>query len=420
MIIPATVGAANLQPVVFSAFGPASAYATANPSLSVQINNFGGGNTLTVTLADGTTVTAPFNVNPNAQQIVLTLTASSLSIYVNGSLATTKSLTAAQTTEWDAVALGCPNYAYADGSLGVGVFTAFDLAIYSYQLPLQRILSHYVTGFSGQENVDATTRVAQILSWANLGIPRAGRVLFGNPAVNDAVSQGPAYSLGGASAAAAVNQVALNHNALAAVAPSGALIYWHKWALFNQNPVATFGDNPSASAGEVPYLPAMSWGYDNTYVQNAVQVTQQVGPNNTITVTAADFASQGEYFLRAPLQQTIQTTSALDAFSQANWEVAKYAQPALRVSSVTVDAASNAAKAFPVILSVQQGQAVTAVRRPVGGAEINQQVIVQKITHAIGPASWETTFQLSPYQTEAAVLQLDVPGFNMPGSTVLA
>ena len=73
VIIPATVSAASLQPVVFSAYGPPSNYQAAHPSLQVLIANFGG-SVLTVTLADGSTVTAPFNVSANAQQIVLTVT----------------------------------------------------------------------------------------------------------------------------------------------------------------------------------------------------------------------------------------------------------------------------------------------------------------------------------------------------------
>jgi hypothetical protein len=417
VIIPAATAAA-LQPIVFSAYGPASNYGSGKPSLTVRINAFSG-STMTITTAAGNTISAPFNPGSSAQQIVLNITASSLAVYLNGGLVGTKSLGATDTTAWNAVSLGCPNYAY-EAVLGeIGNFTAFNLAVYPYQLPTQRILSHYVTGFSGQQGSDATARMAQILTWANLGIARAGQVLFGTPGVEEDVAQGPAYSLEGQSAADGINQLVLNESGQAFATPSGAVQFAHRWALFNQGPVATFGDSAAASDGEVPYLPAMSWDYDNTYVYNQTQVTQQIGANSTITVTANDFASQAAYFLRSALTQTIQTTSDLDAYALADWEIAKYSQPELRVTGVTIDAASNAATTFPVVLGVQQGQAVTATRRPAGGAEISELVIVQKIQHTIGPGLWQTSYQLSPYVPESDVLELDATGYDILGNNTL-
>jgi hypothetical protein len=418
LLITAAATATTLQPVVFSAYGPPSNYLATHPSLQVQVANFTGNHTLTVTLADGSTVSAVFNVSQNAQQVVLTFTASALSIYVNGALAATSSLTAAQTTQWYAFTAGCPNYAYQAGSVQAGNFTAFDIATYPYTLPAQRILSHYVTGSTGQQGVDAVQRVAQILSWANLGFARGGQEFFNG--AQQPLDEGPAYSLGGASATDALNQVAVNEGGMVAAMPSGALVFLHKWALFNQAPVAILGDSPNAADGEVPYLQPTAWSIDNTYLFNLTQTTQQVGPNNTITVQAADFTSAAEYFTRSALQQTIQTTSDLDAYDSANYAIAKYSQPQLRVSSVQIDAASNPAAAFPVILALQQGDVVTVTRRPVGGAVITGEVIIQKIQHEIGPTSWVTSLQLSPYTPEDAILQLDTTGYDVLGNVGLA
>jgi hypothetical protein len=416
VVISAAATAASLQPVVFSAYGPPSAYFTANPSLSVKINNFGGGNTLTVTLADGSAVSAPFSINANSQQILLSVTSSSLAIYVNGALQTSVSLTAAQVTHWTAVVLGCANYAYQAGSLAIGDFTAFDLAIYPYQLPLQRVLSHYVTGFSGQQNVDATTRLAQVLSWSNVGFARAGQVLFNG--VFDGVTQGPAYDYAGRTAADAINQLAINHNSLVSVAPSGAIVYTHRWGLYNQSPAITFGDSPAPASTETPYLQATMWDYDNTYLYNVVEVSQQYAANTTVTVTAKNFPSQAAYFTRSALTETIQTMSGLDVYDLANWQINKYGQPALRVGQLVVDPASNPVQ-FTAILQVQQGQAASVIRRPVGGAVISTPVLVQQISHSIGPASWRFSCQLSPYVPEVAVLQLDSASFDVLGGNTL-
>jgi hypothetical protein len=418
LIIPAAAAAASLQPVVFTAYGPPSNYRTSHASLTAQVLNFTGSNTLKVTVADGSSVTVPFNPSTEAQQVTLVASAGSLAIYVNGALAATVGLTAAQITPWSAVALGCPNYAYQAGGLVTGNFTAFDLAIYAYPLPVQRIVSQYATGNSGQQNADATVRIAQILSWAGLGIPRAGRQTFNG--ASDGVLQGPAYSLSGANAADAVSQVAANHGALAAAAPGGALVYTHKWDLFNQFPVAIFGDDPNPVPGEVPYLQAASWDYDDTYLDNSEQVTQQYGANNLFTVTATDFGSQHSYFPRSAVAQTITTMSNLDAYDTANWKISKYSQPALRVAGVTIDAASNPQAAFPAVLGLMQGQVVTVTRQPAGGAEISEQVLVEKISHKIGPSLWQVSLQLSPYVPENAVVELDAPPFNTLGDNTLA
>ena len=417
VLISATVASANLQPVVFSAYGPASNYQAATPSLQVKINNQTGSSTLSVVLADGSVVTATFSVSPSPQQIALTLTPTALSVYVNGALTATATITSAQVSVWKAITLGCPNYAYQAGTITAGNFTAFDLAVFPYVLPPQRINSHYVTGFSGQQNVDATTRIAQILAWGNAGIPRGGQTSFSGAA--DGVTQGPAYSLNGASAASAINVVAANHSAMAVVSPAGSLVFWHKWALFNQAPVAVFGDSPLPGSTEIPFLPASSYDYDTTYTYNADQVTQVDGPNTTITVAAYDFGSQASYFPRSALTQQISTTSDLDAYDQANWNIAKYSQPSLRVKGVTIDAAANPAAAFPVILSLQQGQVAVVTRRPLGGAVISETFIIQKITHDIGPGVWKTSLQLSPYSLESAILTLGTPGYDTPGGRAL-
>lgn len=416
VVIGATVTSPDLQPTVFSAYGPPSAYAK-RPSLSARILNYTGSASLQVTTAAGNTFTAPFSVSGSPQQIALTITQSALSIYVNGSLGATASLTSADTTTWRAVSLGCPNYAWAAGSIGVGNFVAFDLGIYAYQLPFQRIVSHYSTGAEGQKGVDATARLAQILAWANLGIPRAGQITFGGASAS--VTEGSAYSLSGQTAADAANQLATNEAGMVVAAPSGSVVFLHREALFNLPPVQTFGDSIAVADAQIPYLKQTAFDYDNTYIYDRVSVTLQVGPNTTITVITNDFASQAQYFLRSALKQTIQTTSDLDVYSLAQWNLAKYSQPQIRVRNIVIDAASNPA-AFPAVLSIQQGQVATVTRNPVGGAPITETVQVQKIQHTVGPSVWRVAMQLSPYAPLDSVLQLGVPPHNTLGGSTLA
>jgi hypothetical protein len=406
---------ANTQPTVLTAFSAPSNYQTATPSLQVQVQNFTGNNQLQVTFANGTTMTAPFAPSPNPQQVALVFSPSTVSLFVNGALAQSQALVAAQAGNWAALMLGAGNYAYHNGTLVGGAFTAFSLAIYPYQLPLQRIVSHYVTGVSGQQGVDATTRIAQVLAWTGLGIPRGGQVTFnGVPAP---VLQGPAYSLSGANVSTAVNQVAANEQGMAFTTPDGTLQFMHRWALFNQAPGLVFGDREDL--GEVPYLPGQAFDYDNTYLFNIVQTTQAQGPTTGITVTSYDPVSAASYFNRSILQVGIQTMSNLDAYDQSNQAVAVYSQPSLRLRGLTVDAAANPLIAFPGVLSLQQGSAATVNRRPVGGVPLSANVIVQKVSHNIGPDLWQTSYEMSPYGPLGAVLQLDEPSFDVIGTNSL-
>jgi hypothetical protein len=191
----------------------------------------------------------------------------------------------------------------------------------------------------------------------------------------------------------------------------------HRWAMFNQPPALVFGDN--ASAGEIPYLPGQAFDYDNTYLYNIDQVTQTQGPTTGITVTATSTASEAAYFNRSILQVGIQTTSPLDAYDLANWINGVYSQPQLRLRGLTVDAAANPSAAFPGVLSLQQGNAATVNRRPVGGVPLSANVLVQKVSHSIGPKMWQTSFEMSPYGPLSAVLQLDAAGFDVIGTNSL-
>jgi hypothetical protein len=71
------------------------------------------------------------------------------------------------------------------------------------------------------------------------------------------------------------------------------------------------------------------------------------------------------------------------------------------------------------VLSLQQGNAAVVNRRPAGAVPYSANVIVQKVSHNIGPAMWQASYEMSPYGPMSAVLQLDVPGFDQIGSNVL-
>ena len=164
------------------------------------------------------------------------------------------------------------------------------------------------------------------------------------------------------------------------------------------------------ASAEVPFDKSSGWDFDNTYTYSEVQATQQFGPNQLIIADVRNLASQEQYFRRSALQQTVQVVSPYDVSDITTWSLARFAQPTLHNKSLTIEAAPNPQVAFPVVLSLDIGDVVSVVRRPVGGAVISQIGIIERVKHSIGPGKWTTTYQLSPYTVESAVLTVNGTG----------
>jgi hypothetical protein len=403
-----------------SAYWPTNntSFSTAAPaSFGVVLNSSSNTVVLTLNSSTGTTV-GSFTPSSDPQQIVVVFPPSgsdALNVYLNGALLGTVSLTGGQTTAWNAMALGPCNYAYTANPL-VQNYVAGHWAIFPYALSAGRIAAHYATGAQGAGGVTVSQGAAQILSWGYLGLPHGGPSQFNG--ASDGIEMGPFYSLAGSSASDGLNGLILSDGGMMYAAPSGILTILPRWALFNQSPSVTFGD--SVTAGQVPFLEGQAFDYDNTYLYNVVQVTRDDGTLTSITAQVKNSPSQLAYFTRSALQQTISTTSDLDAYTLANWESGEYAQPAVRVRTLTVDAASNPAVAFPAILPTVVSNVAGVQRTPVGGVPIIGTYLVQKVTHTIGPTSWHVDYQLSPYVQPSTVLALDTASYNVLGNNTLA
>ena len=177
-------------------------------------------------------------------------------------------------------------------------------------------------------------------------------------------------------------------------APSGVLTILPRWALFNIAASLALGDTTDGS--QVPYEMGQAYDYDNTYLYNVISVTRNDGPTTSITATTKNLASQLAYFTRSALQQTISTTSDLDAYTLADWESGTYAQPQMRVRQLAVDAGSKPGLTFPDILIATVSTVATVDRNPVGGSPISGNYLIQKVSHAIGPTKWVTALPAEP------------------------
>jgi hypothetical protein len=170
---------------------------------------------------------------------------------------------------------------------------------------------------------------------------------------------------------------------------------------------------------EIPYLASMGADYDNTFLYNEVTATQQRGPNELLVVDNRDQQSQNQYFQRSSLAFTSEVVSSYDVYDVVNWNLQRLKQPQIRVAEMQVHASTNPYASFSVALNTDISNVVTVNRRQLGGGTISELGIVENVKHEIGPLYWITSFQVSPYGPNNAVLITDVAGQNTLGTQAL-
>ena len=307
-------------------------------------------------------------------------------------------------------AFGLTTYSYGNHGDNANFSIAYA-SMYPYEVSPTRIPAHYTAGISGFEGDTFTQRAGRYIAWTQLNLGLAG------PVVTDHLQLSAEYSSGGSPMSDALNADAVSSGGLWYVCATGNLVVIPRPSLYNQASQITFGDD--VSGGEIPYLTESGFDYDNTYLQNSVQVTLTQGPNQLATPVVRDFTSAYEYFQRGPLQQQVSAGTVEDATDRAWWSLNKYRQPALRVRSLNIDAAARSA-VFTSLLPLGLGAAAVVNRRPLTQGSYSLPVVIGKIQHEIGPGKWDITYQMYPNVPEDGVLTADTATVDVLGSNVLA
>jgi Carbohydrate binding domain len=162
---------------------------------------------------------------------------------------------------------------------------------------------------------------------------------------------------------------------------------------------ATLGER--ADLGEIPYLPGVIADYDATYIYNSITasnaIKDQTSWNSTIAYTifaAADKASMSKYGVR-PLNRDTRLIDGADVTSLVQRLLSRYATRKQRISELSIDPASNP-NAWLFCLTVEVGDIVTVMRRPLTAAPISIVCQVLQVGHTTTPGAWKTTLTLAP------------------------
>lgn len=156
---------------------------------------------------------------------------------------------------------------------------------------------------------------------------------------------------------------------------------------------ATFGDSGSElEYGDLSYL------YDDQLIFNDVQVTRDGG----VTQIVGDPASQTRYLRRTKVFDGMLYQSDGDARGLGGWWVTHYKEPLLRATNLKLEpSAGNEATHFPQVLGRDLMDRVTVRRRPQNlGPAIDQEALIEGITHDVTAMEWRTSWNLSPADTQ--------------------
>lgn len=154
-------------------------------------------------------------------------------------------------------------------------------------------------------------------------------------------------------------------------------------------------DHPRLSpAGfQVPYEPDVEITEDIQYLFNDIAITRNV---DQASYRARDVTSRAKYYPRIytrTIYASVDDTAAVP--NCANFLLANFARPALRVPRVVVDAAANP-EAWPFVLSAGIGDSVPFTRTPVGGSPVTGTFTIISIEPELGPDKARFTYVLAP------------------------
>lgn len=158
---------------------------------------------------------------------------------------------------------------------------------------------------------------------------------------------------------------------------------------------ATFTDQPSVDTGDIGYSDIVV-SYDKDYIYNSWSGTRSGG----VTQTAINTASISQYFLRTQSRTPLLTADG-DVLTQMEYLAALYAQPNLRVESITV-IPGNSNAAWLQALSRDLTDRISVLEHPPGGGTtLVQDSYIQQIdlTVPTDPANTRLVYSLLPAAT---------------------
>lgn len=278
----------------------------------------------------------------------------------------------------------------------IGVYD--EVAIYNTALSAARVLAHFQAVNTPWNGDLSGARVNRILDAA--GWPAADRSIDTGQAVLQSADLGQ-------TALSVLQKVEQTEQGALFVTAAGLVRFIARDSLLKApytTSQGTFGDSGAElEYGDMAYL------YDDSLIFNEIRVSRVDG---TVQVVK-DTTSQTRYLRRTKTIDGLLHQSDSTSLGLANWTLSHYKDPALRVTDLRLEpSAGNESTHFPHALGRELMDRVTVKRIPQNlGTAINQDALIEGITHTVTPVEWVTTWNLSPAEAQAYWI-LGVAGFS--------
>jgi hypothetical protein len=307
-----------------------------------------------------------------------------LRIYVNGVDVTGFFATTTGSLSANAVRLG--HSIFVPGVTGVQGFLD-EVAVYPTLLSAARIAAHHSAGLNAWGNELSGERINRILDL--IGWSDADRAV-------DAGSLNVQGSALGTSALEYMRLIEETENGLIFMTANGKFRFRSRNAILlppYTTPQTGFGDGE----GELPYSD-LELSFDDELLKNSVRVQREGG----VQMIAEDAASISKYRKRSHDRTGLLYMNDNESLSSAQWIIAHYGEPRLRVNKIVLQPQRDDRLVFPAVLAREIGDRISITRRPLGGgAPIDKDVHVEGMTHKFSNRKWETTWSLSPAEGQS-------------------
>jgi hypothetical protein len=335
-------------------------------------------------------------------QVVLTESRSGSTVtwrlYADGVQFTSGTYTAGALPPYSRLVVG------SDGASGqVWQGTLSHVAAYSSAISATRVGVHNQAGTTGiLERTDQ--RIGRLADY--LGIPTADR----NLDVGDGQVAGQSAS--GKAGIEAMREVEATEAGVLFMAGDGDLTFHNRTRRYNTSPAVTLTAKQLAAA---PTFPG-----DDSFMVNDMTVSR-AGASPARAVNQASIDEFGLYRDSAD----IISASDGDAQAMADWRVAAYGTPRVRVPNITVEVKKLEAVGSSLVAGVLAAEISTKLRvttLPAGAPASQVDLFVEGWTETIGSKVWWITFNTSPGDAAAelqggTVWDLGTAGFSELGTT---
>lgn len=178
------------------------------------------------------------------------------------------------------------------------------------------------------------------------------------------------------------------------VKADGVVRFKSRDAALDEESQATIGDGP----GEIHYN-SLTPQYNDQLIRNPVSVDRVGGTKQSVEDAALNAPPPGGYGLNHYTLSGTYHDSDADALTAANYILGRYKLPSRRVVNLGFGPVpfAEGPTTYPHMLGRELTERVLVTERPMGvGSDIQQNSVIEGISHQFSPGKWVTRWNVSP------------------------